>query len=95
MEFTLYATLKFPYVYVVVGLLIKFVSQRIEALEVSLMITFFALAFHNYYPPFFFFSLYTFTSIWNLWSLLGGKYAEFILIFGLLNIVTTFYNERE
>ena len=60
------------------------------------MIKFFAVAFHISYPPIFFcFPLYIFSSTWNLGSQPVRKYAEFILIFGLLNIVTTVDNERE
>ena len=62
----------------------------------SFIRTFFAVAFHISYPPIFFcFSFFIFSFIWNLWSLPAGKYAEFILIFGLLNIVTTMDKERE
>ena len=60
------------------------------------MITFFAVAFHNSYPPFFFFVfLSTYFFHLEFVSLLGRKYAEFIRIFGLLNIVTTLHNKRE
>ena len=57
--------------------------------------SFFAVLFHVSHPPNFCFSLFIFSSTRNWWFLLGRKYADFFLIFGLLNIVTTLHNEGE
>ena len=51
--------------------------------------------FRSLHFLFFCFSLFIFSSIGNLWSLPGCKYAEFILIFGFLNIVIIVDKERE
>ena len=72
----------------------KMSVQRIEALE-ALDDNILFVPFHISYPQNFCFSLFIISSTWILWFLLGCKYVEFILIFGLLNIVTTFHNERE
>ena len=58
------------------------------------MIRSYAVTFYVSYPTIFF-SLFIFSSTWNIWFLLAGKYADFILIFGLLNIVSTWHIERE
>ena len=57
--------------------------------------TFFAVAFYISYSPIFCFSIFIFPFTWISFSLPDYKCAEFILIFGLLNIVTTLHNKRE
>ena len=84
-EVTLYAISRLPYLYVVLWLMTKkkMSVQRIEALE-ALDDNILFVPFHISYPQNFCFSLFIISSTWILWFLLGCKYVEFILMFGLL-----------
>ena len=72
----------------------KMSVQRIKALEAVDNKNSRRYISYFFYSNFFVFLSSYFLSLGILWSLPGCKYAEFILIFGLLNIVTTLHNKK-